>query len=413
MKAKQYLIIGNSAAAIGCVEGIRRLDKAGAVTVVSREPYHTYSRPLISYLLSGKTDRQRMRYRDADFYETHGVTPLLGCTALSLDAAKKTISLDDGRTLPYDKLLVATGSVPFVPPMEGLDTVSKKFTFLSLGDADALAAAVTTDSRVLIVGAGLIGLKCAEGLSGRAGSLTVVDLAPQILPSVLDERAAALVRAHIERQGVLFRLSASVARFEDGAAHLTDGSVVPFDVLVLAVGVRPHVSPAREAGAAVGRGLITDEYMRTNLPDVYAAGDCTESLDITSGERKPLALLPNAYLQGETAGLHMAGGGKPFCTAMPMNAVGFWDMHIISAGSYTGDAYVKSEGENYRKLVYRDNTLRGFILIGDVLRAGIYTALIRDRVPLDTIDFELIKDKPGLIAFSRRDRQEKLGVKPA
>ncbi|MDR2670589.1 MAG: FAD-dependent oxidoreductase [Oscillospiraceae bacterium] len=413
MKTKQYVIIGNSAAAIGCVEGIRQLDKAGAVTIVSREPHHTYSRPLISYLLGGKTDRQRMRYRDADFYETHGVRPLLGHTALSLDPAQKTVALDDGQVLPYDKLLVATGSVPFVPPMEGLDLVSKKFTFLSLDDADALADAVTADSRVLIVGAGLIGLKCAEGLSGRAGSLTVVDLAPQILPSVLDERAAALVQAHIERQGVRLLLSVSAARFEDGAAHLTDGSTVPFDVLVLAVGVRPNVSPAREAGATAGRGLITDEYMRTNLPDVYAAGDCTESFDITSGERKPLALLPNAYLQGETAGLHMAGGGKPFCTAMPMNAVGFWDLHIVSAGSYTGNAYVQCEEGHYRKLVCRDNLLQGFILIGDVLRAGIYTALIRDRVPLDTIDFELIKDKPGLIAFSRRDRQKKLGVKPA
>ncbi|MDR0382184.1 MAG: FAD-dependent oxidoreductase [Oscillospiraceae bacterium] len=413
MKTKQYLIIGNSAAAVGCVEGIRRLDKTGAVTVVSQEPHHTYARPLISYLLAGQTDRQRMRYRGADFYETHGVTPLLGRAALSLDPAGKTVALDDGRTLPYDKLLVATGSAPFVPPMEGLDAVPKKFTFLSLDDADALAAAVTADSRVLIVGAGLIGLKCAEGLSGRAASLTVVDLAPQILPSVLDERAAALVQAHIERQGVRFLLSVSVARFEAGAARLTDGTEVPFDVLVLAVGVRPRVSPAREAGAAVGRGLITDEYMRTNLPDVYAAGDCTESLDITSGERKPLALLPNAYLQGETAGLHMAGGGEPFCTAMPMNAVGFWGLHIVSAGSYAGDAYVRCGEDNYRKLVRRDNLLRGFILIGDVLRAGIYTALIRDRVPLDTIDFDLIKDKPGLIAFSRRDRQEKLGVKPA
>ena len=131
----RYVIIGNSAAAIGGVEGIRRVDAASPIALISAEPHHTYSRPLISYLLWGKTDEERMLYRPRDYYEKMGVTPLLGCTATTIDPAKQIVRLADGRDVPYDKLLVATGSRPFVPPMAGLDQVEKKFSFLTLDDA--------------------------------------------------------------------------------------------------------------------------------------------------------------------------------------------------------------------------------------------------------------------------------------
>ena len=134
----RYVIIGNSAAAVGCVEGIRQVDREGPITIISDEPHHTYSRPLISYLLLGRTDEQRMKYRSEDFYEKNKVEALLGRRALSIDPNKKQVALDDGSALSYDKLLVATGSRPFVPAMPGLEKVPQRFTFLSLDDARRL-----------------------------------------------------------------------------------------------------------------------------------------------------------------------------------------------------------------------------------------------------------------------------------
>lgn len=404
-----YVIIGNSAAAVGCVEGIRSVDRTGPITVVSDEPHPVYSRPLISYLLEGKTDLEHMNYRPADFYEKNGVKPLLGVRTEEIDPAGKRVRLSTGAFLPYDRLLVATGSRPFVPPMEGLETVRKKFSFLKLDDALELRAALTPETRVLIVGAGLIGLKCAEGIRRLVRSIAVVDLADRILPSILDAEGAAMVQRHIEAQGVSFTLGDSVARFEGDSAALKSGKRIPFDVLVLAVGVRPNTQLAAGAGCRVGRGVAVDGRSATSVPDVYAAGDCCECRDIASGTDRIIAILPNAYLQGETAGVNMAGGEKRFDKAVPMNAIGFFGLHVITAGSYEGNAWVERTNGSYKKLVSKDNLLKGFLLVGDVARAGIYTSLVRERTPLDTIDYELIRQKPQLMAFTREQRAKKLG----
>lgn len=407
----KYVIIGNSAAAVGCIEGIREKDKKGSITVVSNEIHHTYSRPLISYLLYGKIDEERMKYRPDSFYEDNGVTTMLGHTAVKINPDKKTVELDDGTALSYDKLLVATGSKPFIPPMEGLDTVEKSFTFMTLDDAKALDAALTKNSRVLIVGAGLIGLKCAEGIFDKIGHLTVIDLADRILPSILDEKGSELVQKFLEDKGIEFRLGTSAASFDGNKAVLTNGDEIEFDVLVVAVGVRPNTELVSEAGGSVDRGIVTDKYSRTTITDVYAAGDCAKSHDITTGTDRILALLPNAYMQGVAAGRHMTGADIPYENAMPMNAIGFFGYHIITAGNYDGEELVTCDGMNYKKLVVKDNCLKGFIMIGDVRRAGIYTKLIREKVPLETIDFELISRKPQLMAFSREERAKQLGGK--
>ena len=301
----EYVIIGNSTAAVGCIEGIRSVDPEGAITVVASEPYHTYSRPLISYLLEGKTDGERMKYRPDSYYNEMAVKPKLGIKAVKLMPEEHKVVLEDGEELPYGKLLVATGSTPFVPSFEGLDTVEKKFTFLSLDDAKALEAALTPESRVLILGAGLIGLKCAEGIARRVKSIEVADLASQVLPSILDEAGAKRVQARLEGQGLTFHLGDTAVKFQGNTAHLKSGGTVDFDVLVLAVGVRPNGSLVREAGGKVDRGILTDDTGLTSLPDVYAAGDCCESYDITSGERRVLALLPPGGVRREEY-----GGGK-------------------------------------------------------------------------------------------------------
>lgn len=215
----KYVIIGNSTAAIGCVEGIRSKDKDGEIVLIASENHHTYARPLISYLLQGKTDEERMKYRPDSFYEENHVTAKLGETVTKLDTEKKTVTLKSGEEIPYEKLLVATGSTPFVPPMEGLDTVPEKFTFMSLDDAHTLESVLTKDSRVLIIGAGLIGLKCAEGIKERVKSITVVDLADRVLPSILDETGSAIVKDFLEKQGIEFHLGDTAASLRARPPH--------------------------------------------------------------------------------------------------------------------------------------------------------------------------------------------------
>lgn len=405
---KHYVIIGNSIAAVGAIEGIRQADREGKITVISGEPCPAYGRPLISYWLWGKTDRAHMQYRPDDFYEKNGVQVLYGKIACSIDPDKRQVLLKTGERVDYDELLVATGSRPVVPPVEGLEQVDKVFSFMTVEDAEELGKALTPDSHVLIVGAGLIGLKCAEGIHERVADITVVDMADQILPSVLDKEGSQRVQQYLEKNGWRFLLSDSVVSFEKNQAHLKSGRRVRFDVLVLAVGVRPNTELVADAGGEVRRGIVADASGRTTLPRVYAAGDCCESYDITTGEHRVLALLPGAYRQGEAAGLAMAGKEKPFTTAMPLNAVGFLNLHIVTAGSYNGEKHVLQDGENYRCFFVQNGVLNGMILIGDIRRSGIYTAMIRERTPLDTVDLEEIWRNPQLIAFSPEKRRAAL-----
>ena len=406
-----YVIIGNGTAAVGCIEGIRTMDAASPVTVISGENHPAYCRPLISYALEGRASPDRMNMKPADFYEKNSCTVLYGKRAVRIDPDEKTVTLDDGGRIPYDKLCAATGSSPFVPPMPGLGTVEKKFSFMTMDDMLGLDSAITPDSRVLIVGAGLIGLKCAEGLARRVRSVTVCDLASRVLSSILDDEAAALMQAKLEEHGVHFLPCDTAAEFHGSRAVMKSGKTVEFDVLVLAVGVRANTSLLADAGATVNRGIVVDTGMRTDIPDIYAAGDCAEGYDSSAGQNRVLAILPNARLQGECAGLNMAGGARVVDNAIPMNAIGFFGLHALTAGSAPEGCAVIAERApgKIRKLYVKDGHLTGFALIGCEERAGIYTSLIRDRIPLDTIDFERLKQSATTAAFSTEARRQKFG----
>ena len=404
-----YIVIGNGVAAAGCIEGIRSVDGSGIITVISKETHPVYCRPLISYYLEGKTDLARMPYRDADFYEKNGCRVLYGKSAAQIDAAKQTVTLEDGTVLPYTSVCVATGSTPFVPPIAGLDTVPDKFSFMTLDDALALERATQTPKRVLIVGAGLIGLKCAEGLHGRAASITVCDLADHVLPSILDAGSASILQSHLEQNGVRFMLSDTAERFEGQTAHMRSGGTVDFDVLVLAVGVRANVALAKDCGCDTNRGILVGDDMATTVHGVYAAGDCTEGTDASCGQKRVLAILPNAYMQGYTAGVNMAGGSACFDDAIPMNAIGFFGLHTMTAGTYEGDLYEETYAGGCKKLYTKDDVLKGFILIGDTTRAGLYTSLIRNRTPLSSIDFERMKKIATSFAYSSEMRKRYFG----
>ena len=405
----RYVIIGGSAAAIGCIEGVRSVDKTGEIILITGETEWNYSRPLISYLLEGKTTRDKMWCRPDSFFTRNGVTVKAGVLATALDAGDRTVRLSTGERLAYDRLLAATGSRPFVPPIPGLETVERTFCFQTLSDVSALAEALRPESRVLILGAGLTGVKCAEGIRGLCAQIAIADLAPRVLPAVLDDTAAAMVQARMEEKGVRFYLNDSAAAFRGNTARLQSGTELEFDVLVMAVGVRPNTQLVADAGGAVDRGILVDGRCATTLPDVYAAGDCAQGYDAVSGEKRMLPLWPNAMPQGETAGINMAGGRADYTQGIALNASGVFGLHMVTAGSYEGESFTVQRDGSYKRLVTADGVLKGVIMVGDVSRAGIYTDLIRKKKPLSEIDFDLIRESPQLMAFSQKDRRVQLG----
>lgn len=406
---KQYVVIGNGVAAVGCIEGIRSVDKDSRIAVISEENHPVYCRPLISYYLEKKTAPERMNYRSADFYEKMGCDVFYGRKVIRIDPDSQKIVLDDGAELPYSEVCVATGSSPLVPPFEGLDTVEKKFRFMTLDDTFALEKAIDKDSNVLIVGAGLIGLKCAEGLHERVKSITVCDLADRVLSSILDADCAAIVQRHLEANGIQFLLGDTAVRFEKNLAQMKSGKTVEFDTLVLAVGVRANTTLIKEIGGEVNRGILVNDRMETSLEHIYAAGDCTEGNDVSLGQKRVLALMPNAYMQGHTAGVNMAGGGEVFDKAIPMNSIGFFGLHAMTAGTYDGEIYEEKAENTLKRLFTKDGKLKGFILIGINERTGIYTSLIREQISLDTLDFETMKKNATSVAFSPESRRKKFG----
>lgn len=408
----KYLIIGNGAAAVSAAEGIRSVDPEGSVTMVSREKGPAYSRPLISFLLEGRTDEKRMLFRGQEFYSENRLELMDGVSVTSVSVEAHTAVLDNGETLSWDALLLACGSVPFIPPAEGMELLPKRHTFLSLPDARALESSLFPEARVLIMGAGLIGMKCAEAVYGRCGSITVVDPAPRALTSILDDESAAAVSRRLAELGITLITGDSVKSFSSpNTAVLASGGTTEFDVPVFAAGVRPDTALARSMGCEAKRGIVTDEHMRTTVPGVFAAGDCAEVSDVSAGVNRPLALWPAARACGFAAGICMAGGSRTPGNLYPMNSMELFGLRIATAGSYDGDTFTERGDGFLKKLFCRDGRLRGLLTVGDVEGAGIYASLIRSGTPLYSVDFELLRAHPGLAAFSRTYRDEKLGGK--
>ncbi len=438
MNASKYLIIGNSTAAVAAVEAIRAQDSVGTVTMVSDEPHFTYSRPCISYLLEGKTTLEKMRYRRDSFYEEMNVRTLFGLRAEKIDTKQKTVTLADGSIESYEKLLLATGSVPFVPPTDGCPAVNTgkgAYTFIKLDDALALARDVTSDSHVVVIGGGLTGIKAVEGLLHHTKNITVVEFAPRVLPVALDEKASEIVQNRLTDAGVSLRCGHVVKKvLTDSEGKVSSvmignpqdandsGVEPPCDVLVISIGVRPNLSLVKdtEIQAAQRSGIVIDSFCQTTVPDVYAAGDCVDSRDLTNGFNHVLAILPNAYAQGKTAGCAMSGGKIRHEGAFPINATSFLGLPLITAGMTNvkpdvlarPDTEVIAEccGENYRKLVICGNVLTGFVLMGPeaTKRAGIFTALLREKRDLATVPTDIRTASPELLMFDRAERTAKL-----
>ena len=410
-----YLIIGNSCAGTSCAAEIRNIDKKGNITILSEENFPAYGRPLISYFLQGKQTLETIKYKKEDFYTKNKITVKLNSKVESINTTKKEVVCVNKETYKYDKLLIATGSIPFVPPVNGIEKHKNVYTFLNIESVRNIQKVVNKNSDVIIIGAGLIGLKAAEALAEQVKSVKVCDMADRVMASVLDKNTASVIQNHIEKHNVTFYLSNTAKEVKENSVILADGTELNCDVLIMAVGVRPNISIAKDINIKINRGIVVDKYMQTSIKDIYAAGDCVESFDVLSEQNKILALWPNAFVQGKLAGSNMAGVTKEFTGAFPLNAIVFFGLHLISAGivDTKQDGYKvyiqKDDNKNLlKKLVIKDDKLEGFVLINTNERAGIYTSLINEKTPLSSLNYDITKQSIGLNVFSKDIRENKI-----
>lgn len=415
----KYVVIGNSAAGIGAIEGICQVDPEGSIMLISDEPYHTYSRPLISYYLAGKVKPEKMYYREADFYEKMNVIPHLGVKVEAILPEEKTISLSTGEKVEYQKLMLATGGKPIIPEMPGLQ-LKGVFSFQKWDDVKDIEANLKKNDKVVIIGAGLIGLKAAEAIAGLESQVTVVELANRVLSAILDEEAAEIVQQTIKDKGVKFYLNNTVKEIKGSndkvsGVQLQDGTELECDSVIIAIGVSPNKDLATEAGLTVNRGVVVDDYLRTNYPDIYAAGDVSEGYDILYKQNRVLPILPNAYRQGSTAGRNMAGEEERYQGGFAMNAISFFGLPMITAGIIKPDSSEFTEmiesgtgKKSYRKIVLRDNKLVGFIALNEVDRVGILTGLMEKEIDIHPFKDKLLYKDFGYAHLPKEYRHDQL-----
>lgn len=413
----KYVIIGASAAGLATAESIRNYDHDGEITVLTEESYLPYSRPSISYYLKGKVKESGMALRKSAYYRELNINIITDTTVTSIDKSRKLVKAGR-KSYNYDKLCLCVGSQPFIPPMDNVKGKSNAYTFLDIDSVKRIKSAADKNTRAVVIGAGLIGMKAAEGLANICKSVDVVELAPRVLPSILDDRSAKMVKKHLEDNNIRFHLKNTVIKANSTgktikSVTLKDGKKLPCDMLIIAVGVRPSVQLAEKCGIDIDRGIITDIHtMRTSDPDIYAAGDCCVSEDMLDGSKKVIALWPNAVNQGIVAGAQMAGADVTLAGAYSVNAIDFFNMRICTCGliNAKGDQYTEkvSKDENkYKRLIFEGDRLVGYVLINSSKNAGIYTKLISDKVPLSTLEGDLM-DYPSIFLFDRETRISKL-----
>lgn len=417
----KYVIVGASASGIGAVEAIRELDPVGTLTVVSEEECPQYSRPMISEFASGAADFERMMCREDRFWEKKNVRALTGRTVVGLDLTNRSVVLDKGDHVDYEKLLIATGGKPFIPKIEGADR-DGVFAFTTLADAKKLKLRMEKAESALVIGAGLIGISVAEALVKRGLKVTMVELKDNILSLILDKQASEIVEGIIRKAGVRIVTGQTVERIlgktEDdsvvGGAIFTDGEQIRCDMVIVAIGVIPRVDLVLGTDVKINRGIIVNRFMRTSVPNVYASGDVAEAYDFVLGENRLLPLWPLAHLEGKVAGYNMAGKKVHYPGGTSMSSLKYFGLPIISVGITNpkeNGAYellVKHDPERnlYKKIVLQNNVIVGMILMNQIENAGILLHLMRNFVKVKKLKKELLSEDFNLANLPRSLRKK-------
>ena len=418
MTKSKYVIVGGCAAGIGAVEAIREVDQKGAITVVSEEQCSHYSRPMISDFVSGKADLAKMKTRDDDFWQKNYVNTLAGKKAVSLNISEKTVLLESGEKVSYEKLLIATGGKPYVPKMEGQDK-DGVYTFTNIADAERLSKKINEENSksAVVIGAGLIGISVTEALVKRGIKVTLVELQDKILSLLLDPKASDMVEAIVKKAGVDIITGQSVQKIigkpDDnnvvGGVLLTKGGTVSCDMVIVAIGVIPRTELVAGTAVKTNRGIVVDGYMQTNVPDVYASGDVAEAYDFVLNQNRLLPLWPLAVLEGKVAGYNMAGKKTDYSGGTNMSSLKYFGIPIVSIGLASPKEdqsletlVMQDEAKGvYKKLVLKDNVVIGITFLGDIERAGTFFYLLKNKVNVTSFKQTLLADDFSLAALPK------------
>jgi len=408
----RYVVLGNSVAGIAAAEAIRRHDPEGKIDVVSDEKAFGYSRAMLPLYIAGKKTKRDTVFAPRDFYSSRRIRLHQGQTAESVDVLTQQVRLGNGKRLPYDRLLVATGSASRTLDVPGKE-LQGVFLLRRMTDAEAIKRHLRScRGPVVIVGGGLVGVKTLEAMAGKKKEVHLVISSDRILSQMLDRTASDFFLRAFERHGLHVHLQTDVTAFHgrerlEGVA-LSDGTRLSCDLAVVGKGVTPNIGCVRDTGVALNQGVRVDTRMATNVPSIFAAGDVAEPVDVLQQRNLPSTIWPSATEGGRIAGLNMAGVPATFSGALRMNSVEILGVRAISAGVWEGGeqlTLLRPDRPLYRKLIHADGRLDGFLLLGDVRCAGVLTSLVKTRAEVSVQ--ALAKDRDR--GFSYRPRLYALG----
>ena len=365
----KYVIAGGWAAGTAAAQHLRKLDPSSEITVVDAESVPYYPRPDLIEYLAGRKSKDQLFVHGASWYGENRITLIGGRRIVHVHVMEHEVTLDDESVLSYDKLLLANGASPFVPPLPGADQAGV-FTLRTLDDADALLARTVRNATAMILGGGLLGLEAARALAERGAKATIIEFAGRLLPNQLDERSAEMLLEHLRTLGVTVLLSAETQEIttgERGAAgvQLKDGRLTQVDFVLFSTGVRPNLTVAREAGIATGRGVQVDDSLQTSAPDVYAAGDVVEHRGRVYG------IVPPCLEQARIAAQNMVSPGTATYEGSIMSSsLKTCGVDVLSMGNInpTQEQHahvIQAQGQQiYRKVVLDKGIIVGVILYG-------------------------------------------------
>ncbi|PTN34212.1 NADPH-nitrite reductase [Bacillus sp. Rc4] len=370
MEKKQLVLVGNGMAGVRAIEEILSVAKDEfQITIFGAEPHPNYNRILLSKVLQGDTDIKDITLNDWDWYEENNIQLYTNETVIKVDTENKTVITDADRIQPYDELILATGSVPFILPIPGAD--KKGVTaFRDIKDTDTMLAASKQYKKAAVIGGGLLGLEAARGLLNLGMDVSVIHLAPFLMERQLDATAGRLLQNELEKQGMTFLLEKQTEEIvgDDRVEGLRfkDGTSIEADLVVMAVGIRPNTTLGAESGIPVNRGIIVNDYMQTEIPHIYAVGECAEHRGIAYGLVAPL------YEQAKVLAKHICGiETKPYEGSVLSTQLKVSGVEVFSAGDFNESEEKKAikvfdeQDGIYKKIVLRGNQIVGAVLFGD------------------------------------------------
>ncbi len=395
---ERLVVVGNGMASLRFLE---RLTEACPgcydIACVGAEPQAAYNRVLLSSLLGGEIDEAATAFRGLDWYEAHGIRLITGAPVTAIDRENGLAIVGETHILPFDKLVLAIGSQPIRLPKPGMD-LPGVITFRDLADVAAIRRAAVQHAKAIVIGGGLLGLEAAAGLARLGIDTTLLHVMDRLMERQLDHEAAGLVKRAMEERGIKVLLGADTAAVEgEGRVErlrLADGTVLPADLVVMSVGVRPAVALAQDAGLAIGRGILVDDAMTTSDPRIFALGECAEHRGLVYGLVEP------AYEQADTLARHFSGQeaaylGTHLATSLKVSGLPVFSAGLVDTPADAEAVILSDPGAGlYRKLLLRDGRLVGAVFVGDIAEQSACKALIRSGEPAGDVD-DLMFGRPA------------------